>query len=319
MSSKPPRIVVLGSINMDLVLECAKLPQPGETVIGLTSREVPGGKGANQAVGAARLGADVAMIGRVGSDSFAERLVANLLKENVETSEIIRCADCASGVAMVAVEQGGENSIIVVPGANGNIDREDVLARTDVIRSANLLVMQLEIPVETILATLKLAKALGIKTLLNPAPMPKDPNPRLWEVDLLCPNQTEAAMMLQRKIETLDDARQAIPELLRKGAQHAIITMGSQGAVVGGDGEVHWIEPFPVQAVDTTAAGDAFVAAVAVKWSEGSSLREAAEFGCAAGALKATRWGAQPGMPRRSEVEELVRSRSPYGRDSSPS
>ncbi len=308
MTNSASKLAVLGSINMDVVIRCAHLPVRGETIIAESSAEVSGGKGANQAVAAARLGADVAIIGSVGDDAFAETLLGNLKQDKIDVSHVFQRSQCASGLAVVAVEESGENSIIVVPGANGTLGVDDVTASADLIRASRTLLLQLEVPVETVMAAVRIARESDTRVILDPAPA-VDPFPsELLDVDLLCPNQSEAALILGREVESVEAAREAATQLTRRGARNAIVTLGAQGAVVCDRTSTEWIEPFKVEPVDTTAAGDAFAAALAVRWDERSSLSEAARFACAAGAIASTRNGAQPGMPPRSDVEQLVRN-----------
>lgn len=304
------KVVVFGSINMDLVIRCQHLPSPGETIIARSSQEVPGGKGANQAVAAARLGAKVFMIGRVGNDAFATRLVQNLQNEAIDTSSVGHCSDVASGLAVVNVEDSGENSILVVPGSNHRLSPADVAAARNIIQQADLVLVQLEVPIESVRALVQLAKSLGKPVILNPAPTPPDFPADLFQVDLICPNQTEASALLGQPINSVDDAKSAISQFLTRGAKTAIITLGSQGAVIHDGKQITWIPPFPINPVDTTAAGDAFAGALATRLCEGTSLREAALFAAAAGAFAATQPGAQPGMPRRSDVEKLLAASS---------
>jgi ribokinase len=303
----PPRIAVLGSINMDLVVRCAHLPAPGETIIANSSCEIPGGKGANQAVAAARAGGEVTMIGRVGDDAFASRLVDNLRREKIDTDSVLATDGCASGIAIVAVENSGENSIMVVPGANGRVGCEDVDAAADLIRAADILLLQLEIPLDSVLAASAIASDAGVPVILDPAPMPSALPENLLDVDVICPNQSEASAIVGRPIESLDDARDALPSLHQQGAKQVIITLGGQGALISDGNAVTFIEPFQVTPRDTTAAGDAFAGALAVRLAAGEPFEQAARFAAAAGAIAATRIGAQTGMPTRSEIEQLTR------------
>jgi ribokinase len=325
------RIAVVGSINMDRVIRCAKLPAPGQTVIGQSFVEVPGGKGANQAVAAARAGGRVAMIGRVGDDAMGDRLLENLRREGIDVASLSRLESSPSGFAVVAVEASGENQILVVPGANGKITRQDVQAAGETIRRADVLLVQLEIPLDTVAAAIEIANADDVPVILNPAPMPDpvaesavaakddateerrstaDPRNRLASlpaVDVICPNQSEAAAIVGRSIQSVDDAMAAADDVrTRVGARRVVITLGRHGAVVGEDQGVEWIRPFSVTAVDTTAAGDAFAGALAVRLAEGSSLVNAARFASAAGALAATRHGAIPALPSRDEIEPFL-------------
>lgn len=308
--SNAPRIVVVGSINMDLVVRCARLPVPGQTVTALSSMEIPGGKGANQAVAASRAGGQVTMIGRVGADSMASRLVDNLRQHHVRTERILTSSQCASGIAVVAVESSGENAIMVVPGANGEVSIADVDAATQILSSADILLLQLEIPLPTVLRVIDIAREAGVPVVLDPAPMPTQLPPASLLVDVLCPNQSEASAIVGYTVETVDDAMRAAQDLMKLGVRHPIVTLADQGAVIHDGASSHWIEPFRITAVDTTAAGDAFAGALTVRLAEGASLLEAARFAGAAGAIAATRLGAQPAMPNRAEIESLLRQSS---------
>lgn len=304
---KQPRLAVLGSINMDLVIRCRRLSRPGETLLADDAREVPGGKGANQAVAAARLGAQVAMIGRVGSDGFASSLLANLRAENVDTGAVVSTPDCPSGLAVVSVDSGGENSITVVPGANGRVTPADVESAADVIRNADVLLLQLETPVEAVLAGIHIARAAGTRVILDPAPAPTNLPAGLLNVDALCPNESEAAAILGCEIDSIDAARSAVLDLQGFGAANAIITLGANGAIFcDSSGHVQHVPTAKVDAVDTTAAGDAFAAALGVFWAEGRSFAEAVQSACFAGALVASRHGAQVAMPTRDEIAVLI-------------
>ena len=293
---------------MDLVVRCANLPVPGETIIADSSSEIPGGKGANQAVASARAGGDVTMIGRVGDDAFADRLLENLRREHIDTGNVIRTEHCASGIAVVAVEASGENAIMVVPGSNGCVTPEDVEAAAGVIKKSDLLLLQLEIPLDAVLAAIEIASAAGVRVILDPAPMPSSLPDEMLNVDIICPNQSEASAIVGRPIETVDDAQGCVSMLHDRGAKNLIITLGGDGAVVSDGISVDWIQPWKITPVDTTAAGDAFAGALAVRLAEGASLVVATRFACAAGAIAATREGAQPGMPTRTEIENLIAS-----------
>lgn len=306
MTRRAARIAVLGSINMDLVIRCPHLPVAGETVIARSSAEVPGGKGANQAVAASRLGAEVTMIGAVGDDAFAERLRQNLSDERIDVSQVAQRSQCQSGLAIVAVEDAGENLIAVVPGANGTLGVEDALRAKEVIQASDVLLLQLEVPYETVIAALNLARELNTRVILDPAPAASPFPQELLQADLICPNQSEASLILNGDVKTVDDAKEAAVALTRRGARNAIITLGGQGAVLSDGGATEWIEPFSVVPVDTTAAGDAFAGALAVAWDQDTTLGEAVRFASAAGALAATRQGAQPGMPRLEDVEQMI-------------
>ncbi len=301
-----PRIAVVGSINMDLVIRCARLPRPGETLIADDAREVPGGKGANQAVAAARLGAEVAMIGRVGSDAFSDRLLENLATEGIDTTHVARTSNCASGLAIVTVEHGGENSITVVPGANGQVTIADVTAATDMIRNADILLLQLEIPIETVLEAIRVAHLAETRVILDPAPAPARVPDGLLDVDVICPNESEAAAILGVQTVAKNEAQSAAAALTQRGARNAIVTLGSEGAALCDRGGHCELVPTPaVHAVDSTAAGDAFAGALGVRLAQNASLFEAVRFACMAGAIAASRLGAQPSMPSRQEIAQF--------------
>ena len=306
MKPRTPCVAVLGSINIDLVVGCTSLPRPGETILASSFAEVSGGKGANQAVAASRLGAHVTMIGRVGDDAYADRLLEGLASENLDTSHVLRTGNCASGMAIVAVEQSGENSIIVLPGANDHITEADVELAAEAISKCDALLVQLEIPYAAVAAAIATTRRYGVLTILDPAPVSAPLAKDLLNIDVVCPNKTEAAILLGQPIDSRSDALQAASQLRRMGPRIAIITMGSEGAAYSDSDRTLWFDSFPVEAVDTTAAGDAFAAAMAVYLAQRAALDEAIKFACAAGALTATRTGAQPSLPRRDEVEALL-------------
>ena len=296
---------------MDLVIRCASLPVPGQTMTAESSQEIPGGKGANQAVAASRAGGDVVMIGRVGDDSMASQLIDNLHSQQVRTDRVLRTQHCASGLAVVAVESSGQNAILVVPAANAKVSVEDVNDAESLLRAADVVLLQLEIPLATVTRAIEIAKDAGVPVILDPAPMPSSLPKEILQVDVLCPNQSEAAALVGYPVETLDDARRAAKDLLGQGVRQAIITMAEQGAVIHDGSSSQWIEPFKIEPVDTTAAGDAFAGALAVRLAEREPLSKAARFAAAAGAIAATRLGAQPAMPSRIEIDQRIRQASP--------
>ena len=301
-----PKIAVLGSINMDLVIRCAKLPVPGETLLAESSSEVCGGKGANQAVAANRAGGQVSMIGRVGDDAFAKRLVTNLENEGIDCSQVQVTEGCSSGVAIVTVEESGQNSIMVVSGANGKLSIEDVENARSTIESSDILLLQLEVPLETVLAAIQVAKGAGVKVILDPAPAPKDFPQELLHVDLICPNESEAEALTGIRVKTEEHAFAAAKELQRQGAQTVAITMGEHGALLLDQEGSQMIPSFPIKPIDTTAAGDAFAGALGVYWAEGNPLKEATQFANASGAIAASRPGAQPSMGSRDDIEKRL-------------
>lgn len=309
MKQTRPSIAVVGSINMDLVLRCSQLPLPGETVFAESSAEICGGKGANQAVAAARAGGDVTMVGRVGDDAFAAGLLQNLRGERINCDWIRSTAGCATGFAVVAVEQSGQNSIMVVGGANGTVCIEDVRAARTVIEQSDVVLVQLEIPLDAALCALQIARECGVRVILDPAPAPRQWPPQLLDVDLVCPNASEAGALVGATVDSLEAAEHAARRLHQLGARHVAITLGEDGALLFDGTTVERIGSFAVTAVDTTAAGDAFAGALAVRWAETDRLTEAVRFANAAGALAASRVGAQPSMAARREIDALSKER----------
>lgn len=305
-----PRIVIVGSVNMDLVARMRKLPRPGETVTGESFQTIPGGKGANQAVAAARLKANVAMIGRIGDDAFGLTLRQTLTADRIDTSALLDTPNCSSGVALIGVDATGANSITVIPAANGRLTVADVLANKAIITAAQALVVQLETPLETIAAAIHVAQQSGVLTVLDPAPAPAEKLPReLINVDVLSPNQTEAEALTGIAVDDWSSAEDAARDLQRQGANQVVLKMGELGALVcDRDGQFQRVAAINLNVVDTTAAGDAFTAGLTVGLCEGRSLAEAARFGCLAGTLACTRFGAQPAMPTREEVESLAKT-----------
>lgn len=306
MPLHPPRIVVVGSLNMDLVVRCRQLPQRGETVAGQGVEQIPGGKGANQATAAARLGAQVAMIGRVGADQFGQSLRASLEREGVDVSEVRTVPGVPSGLALITVEDSGQNTIVVEPGANARLGPADVQAAEQLIAAADVLLLQLEVPVPANLAALQIARKYGVPVQLNPAPAPDSLPAELWQVDWLCPNETEAAKLTGLPANTPDTAVNAAITLARRGPANVLITLGKHGAVLAAHGQCHHAGTFEIQSTDATAAGDACVAAWAVAVAEGHSTEDCMRFAAAAGAITVSRPGASTSLPRRNAVEQLL-------------
>ena len=302
------RVVVVGSANVDFVVQTPHIPRPGETVLGHDFVMAMGGKGANQAVGMARLGAEVTFVARVGQDVFGDQCLEAYRAEGIDTRFVSRDPDEATGVALIAVAADGENSITVASGANMRLLPEHVRAAEEAFRSADVLVMQLEVPLETVLAAAKLAAQHGVRVVLNPAPAQKLPPELLALVDVLTPNRIELAMLLgaqEAEIAGLDDAQLA-ERALSLGVANAVITLGAEGALVADANGAQRVPPFPVQPVDTTAAGDAFNAGLAVALGRGEPLAQAARYGAACGALATTKVGAQPSLPRAEDVAALL-------------
>ena len=306
MMDKVPKIAVLGSINMDIVIKCMSLPTPGETITARSALEIPGGKGANQAVSASRAGGQVAMIGRLGDDGFSEKLWSTLKHDRISTEHVIRTRNSASGIAIVAVEDSGENAIMVVPGANGQVTPKDVDHAATTIGAADILLLQLEIPIDAVERAICIAADADVPVILDPAPMLDTLSDTLIGADVICPNQAEAAVLAGHPVDTIEAAIAAVPLLHQRGARQVIITLGRMGTIVSDGESIESIPPFQVAAKDTTAAGDAFAGALAVRLGQSASLVDAAVFASAAGAIAATRVGAQPAMPQRDEIESLV-------------
>ena len=292
------KVVVIGSSNTDMTIKGDRLPKPGETVLGGEFRMGPGGKGANQAVAAQRLGADVSFICKVGRDIFGDNAISGYQKEGIDCSRILR-SDKASGTALILVDGNAENCIAVAPGANADLTPEDVDSVADVIRSADYLILQLEIPVESVLRAAKIAHEAGVYVILNPAPACHLPDELFGYISLITPNQTESALL--SGIEDNLDA--AVEKLMQLGVKDVVVTLGSKGALVISEGTRTLVPSLKVKAVDTTAAGDTFCGALCVALSEGCSLVDAAGFATKASALTVQKMGAQDSIPFRSDIK----------------
>lgn len=305
-------IVVVGSLNMDLVVRIPKIPRPGETLLGGVFKTFPGGKGANQAVAAARMGAHVIMIGCVGNDAFGQEMCTTLAREGIVTTHILVHPDEATGVALIQVDAQGQNSIAVASGANFRLTSADVEKAMQTIGEFDALLMPLETPLATIYTAARIASLKGAKVLLNPAPAQVLKKDLLELVDVLLPNEYEVGLLADMQIQSSSDTYSAANKLLSMGSKNLIVTMGSQGALLFNKkmNQGMTIPAFQVQTIDTTAAGDCFVGALAVGICEGKSLPVAAEFASAAAAISVTRVGAQPSLPRREEVEHFMKERS---------
>ena len=300
-----PGIIVVGSANLDLVVSAPTIPRAGETVLGGDLTLVPGGKGANQAVAAARLGAAVTFVGRVGADTFGTTLRANLAAAGVDDHYLITTDGVASGVALIVVSATGENAICVAPGANARLNPADVAAAEPAFTRARVCLVQLEVPTDAVLAALALARRHGVLTILDPAPAPTSVPAGLLDVDVLTPNETEAATLLGLGSDA--PAEVVAAGLRARGARLVVLKRGAAGAVVcAGDGPGAAVPGFAVDVVDTTAAGDAFTAGLGVALAEGRGPVDAARFANACGALACTVAGAQPSLPTRAAVERLL-------------
>ena len=283
-----PSVVVMGSINMDLVIRVPRLPRPGDTVLGDRLLTIPGGKGANQAVAAARLGAPVRMVGRVGSDAFGAQLVDGLRADGVDVSGVTVDATEPTGAALIVVEQGGENTVTVAPGANSRVGREDLARLGSELHEGDVLVVQLEVPLETVFGAIEAAQQIGARVVLNAAPSAQLLGQPLPHADVLVVNERES-----EDLGGVDRLRLA---------GDLVVTLGERGSVLYADGHKTPVEPRRVKAIDATAAGDAFVGALAFALARGDSLLDAVRLGNAAGAVAATKLGAQPSLPTLREV-----------------
>lgn len=305
------RITVVGSLNMDLVVRAAQIPKPGETIIGGDLKSIPGGKGANQAVAAARLGSQVYMVGRLGDDLFAQQLLENLKTSGVDTTHVMRDAEAATGVALIVVDEQGENSIVVASGANMRMKIEDVAAAEAVISEADVLLLQLEVPVDVVSQAVEIAKRHHVTVILNPAPARPLPGELLELVDVLVPNESETALLTGLSTDSQDDLAKAAERLLGMGVGSIVITLGARGAMMATAEEQRMYPAFEVEPVDTTAAGDAFMAGLAVAIGAGESLPDSIRWANAAGALATMRFGAQTSLPSREEVVRLLTGKNP--------
>jgi ribokinase len=306
-------IVVIGSLNADFVVTVPRFPGPGETVPGGSFTVFAGGKGANQAYAAARLGGDVSMVGQVGNDTHAGLLKNNLASAGVHVSHVATDEAVSSGVAVISIDRAGQNQIVFVAGANGTFTADRLEQSRELIAGARIVLLQLEIPIATVSAAARLARASGAVVILDPAPALELPDDLLGDVDYITPNESELATLTgarpggrpgghMDRFEAVRGAR----ELLRRGARRVIVKMGALGALLIGDEREHVWVPLPVDAVDTTAAGDAFNAAFAVALARGTGEAEAGTFATAAAACSVTRRGAQASMPTFEEVEHLL-------------
>ena len=295
-------IVIVGSITMDLVTRTPRIPAIGQTLIGTAFETTPGGKGANQAVSAARLGARVAMVAKVGDDAYGPALIENLKRARVDTAGMTQTPG-SSGLAPMFVAEDGLNAIVVVPGANAKMDRATVDSHADLIRSAGMVLCQLEIPMDTLSYTLEFCAKAGVPVMLDPAPAAALPDAVWSQVAWFTPNETEAAFYVGDGAEAEESARR----LLAKGLRGVVLKRGGDGAYVAvAGGKAEWVRPFKVEAIDTVAAGDCFNGAFAVALLEGNDPWQSARFANAAAAICVTRKGAAASMPTRAEVDEFM-------------
>ena len=303
MSSK---LVVLGGINIDLIALTSRLPLPGETIIGENFYTTPGGKGANQAVAAARLGSDVSMVGKIGRDIFGPGLVADMRREGVDVQNVVEDTDKSSGVAVILLNEERQNHIVQAHGANAECGIEQLSATKRSLNGADALLVQQEIPVSISMEAAQFAQDQGVKVFWDPAPVREVPDNCYKNVYALTPNQTEAFAITGVKVKDRNSAEKASEKIRELGVPVAIVKMGEDGVFYSSEDDIGYIQSFDVTPVDTVAAGDAFAAALAVAVVENLPLRDAVMFGSAAGALAVTKKGAQVSMPTLAEVESLL-------------
>jgi ribokinase len=307
----PAPIVVVGSLNADLVVHVRRFPRPGETLSGSAFARFPGGKGANQAYAAARLGGTVTMVGQVGADDHGAWLTAHLARAGVDVSGVLRDPGHPTGVALITVDASGQNQIVLVAGANGSFDPARLESAQPALRRARVVLLQLEIPMETVVAAARTARAAGALVILDPAPARDLPDGLLELADYVTPNETElSALTGGGDVHDAEDVRRRAAQLLTRGSAGVVVKLGSRGAALIERYDEYWWPAHDVPVVDTTAAGDAFNGALAVALADGVRPDAAGRLATAAGALAVTRPGAQPAMPARSEVDRLLRGGS---------
>ena len=301
-----PKVVVLGSVNMDLVATMRRMPELGETVAGDGFFTAGGGKGANQAVALARLGADVRMVGKVGDDDFGRALLDGLRAEGINVRDVALDAAHSTGVAMILVDAAGQNRIAAVYGANMACDEQQLEAAKRAMDGADILMLQLETPPEISVAAAMHARSIGVRVVWDPAPAAAMPDDGFASADILTPNEIEAAELTGISVNDVQGARNAAKSLLGKGVGVAVVKLGQQGVYAASADKDHFVPPFNVDMVDSVAAGDAFGAGLAVALAEGNGIASALKFGAAAGALAVTKPGARDAMPYRADVESLL-------------
>lgn len=296
------KICVIGSLNMDLVVNVEEMPKKGQTLIGSKFREIPGGKGGNQAVAASRLGGDVYMIGKVGNDGFGDSLLKQLKADNINI-DYVQVEEGPSGVALITVDKNAENSIVVSPGANFKLTENDIEKCIGGIKECSTVVIQLETPIDTIKYALQKSKELGKFTILNPAPAVKLSDDIIQNVDLLTPNETELEILSGISINNEEDIKKAANIMMEKGVKQLIVTLGSKGSLYLDKDTMEFKKSYKVEAIDTTAAGDTYTGALSVALSQNKTVDEAMDFASKAGAISVTRVGAQTSIPNLHDIE----------------
>ncbi|MCP4883622.1 MAG: ribokinase [Flavobacteriales bacterium] len=296
-------ILVVGSSNTDLVIQTSRFPGPGETVIGGVFNTFAGGKGANQAVAASRLGAEVSFVARIGDDDFGRQALDGYIKEGIITNHIFIDEEEPTGIASIVINSEGENSIVVAPGANKLLSKTDIESIVPLIEATEIILVQLEVPVETVTLVIQLAHKLHKKVILNPAPAVKLDHDLYPYLDVITPNESETKILLGKKVSDIKSASEAAQAFLDKGVKNVIITLGEQGAFFKNKQEEYLVPAIKTKVIDTTAAGDTFNGALAVAMSEGKSWRDTIEFSNKAAAISVGRLGAQSSIPYRKEIE----------------
>ncbi len=302
-----PRICVVGSSNIDLISRVPRLPKLGETLVGRTFHLGYGGKGANQAVMAAKLGAQVTMVTKLGRDVFGEGTLGNYREQGVDITQVRFDDTRFSGVATIFVDDRAQNFIVIVPGANDGLSPSDVQAAGEALLGADLVVSQLEVPVETTLEAFRIAKTGPVRTILNPAPAAPLPDEVFQLTDICAPNETEAELLTGGPVQTLAEAEAAARKLMARGTRTVIITLGERGALLVDENNVEYLPAVKVEAVDPTGAGDAFIGSLAVFLGEGVALREGVRRANAVAALSVTKLGTQVSFPHRAEVDSFLK------------
>jgi ribokinase len=303
-------VVVFGSINMDLVVRTPRFPDPGETMTGRNFFTAPGGKGANQAVAASRLGLQTRMVGRVGADVFGPALIQSLQASGVNTEGVLIDPQQPSGTALITVDDSAENSIIIIPGANGAVSESDLARLEDALEGARFLMLQLEIPLGMVVTAAHLAHKRGVKVILDPAPARRLPKEFYDDIDIITPNEGEASALSGVAVQGPEDAAKAAASFLACGVRNAVIKLGSKGVFWSNGKEQLYVPAYKVKAVDTVAAGDAFNGGFVAGLDEGLSMAEALKWAAAGGALSTTKEGAQPSMPDRATLMAFLKEQA---------
>ncbi|MFC1543249.1 ribokinase [Candidatus Neomarinimicrobiota bacterium] len=302
-----PKVAVIGSINMDIVVCCPRLPKEGESLLGSDLHLIPGGKGANQAVTAARLGSKTSIAGCVGDDVFGVQLMASLEQSGVNVSQVRKDSSVYTGTAIITVLENGNNSIVVAIGANETVTPEDVDSASSIIQDSDVLLLQLEIPLDTVAYAEKVAREMGVKVILDTGPARNCPKEIIEGADIVSPNETEIEAITGHEVNSIDSAKSAANALIEIGAEEVVLKLGSNGSLWARKGIQQHFPAVKVDPVDPTAAGDAFTGALAVRLASGDRMEDAIRYANFAGAFSVTKLGAQPSVPELDELEEFIR------------